>query len=339
LIISRTPYRVSFFGGGTDYPDWYLKEGGAVLSTTIDKFSYLTCRYLPPFFNVKHRVVWRHVETINSISEILHPAVRKGLQYLGYDDDRGIEIHFQGDLPARSGIGSSSSFAVGLINSLSLLKGKQLTKDELAAKAIELEQKILAETVGSQDQMAAAHGGLNVIRFSQSGAITLEPLNISEARVAELESHLMLLYTGSSRMATEIASKVTAQLFDHSDDLRRMYRMVDEAVDILKGGGSLKAFGELLDEGWMLKRSLADGVTTSQVDQIYDTARAHGCIGGKLIGAGGAGFMLFFVPPERHAEVEQALMHYRWVPFAFETDGSCIIYNDQGPVFPAPLSS
>ena len=339
MIISKTPYRISFFGGGTDYPDWYLKEGGAVLSTTIDKFSYLTCRYLPPFFNVKHRVVWRHVETVNSISEILHPAVRKGLQYLGYDDTRGIEIHFQGDLPARSGIGSSSSFAVGLINSLSLLKGKQLTKDELAAKAIELEQKILSETVGSQDQVAAAHGGFNVIRFSQSGAITLEPVNIPQSRVAELESHLMLLYTGSSRMATEIASKVTAQLFDHSDDLRRMHRMVDEAVEILKHGDSLRGFGELLHEGWMLKRSLADGVTTSQVDQIYDVARAHGCIGGKLIGAGGAGFMLLFAPPERHAEVKKTLQNYRLVPFAFETDGTCIIYNDQDSVFAASSES
>ena len=328
MIISRTPYRVSFFGGGTDYPDWYLKEEGAVLSTTIDKYSYLTCRYLPPFFNVKHRVVWRHVETVDSISEILHPSVREGLRYLGYDDSRGIEIHYQGDLPARSGIGSSSSFSVGLINSLSLLKGQRLSKHELALKAIELEQNILKESVGSQDQMAAAHGGLNVIRFSQDQAITVEPLDIPQARIKELESHLVLLYTGASRLASEVASKVTANLHSSAAALKRMHQMVDEAATILRGENSLEAFGDLLHEGWMLKRSLADGVTTPQVDQLYEMARTHGAVGGKLIGAGGSGFMLLFIPPENRPAVQQALAHYRWVPFSFEDTGSCIIYND-----------
>ena len=329
MIISRTPYRISFFGGGTDYPDWYLKEGGAVLSTTIDKYNYLTCRFLPPFFNIKHRVVWRHVETVDSIAEILHPAVREGLRYLGYDDSRGIEIHYQGDLPARSGIGSSSSFAVGLINSLSLLKGQRLNKHELALKAIQLEQGILKESVGSQDQVAAAHGGLNIIHFSQDETIIVEPLEIPQTRIKELESHLTLLYTGASRLATEVASKVTANLHKRSDALAQMRRMVDQGAEILQREDSLEAFGELLHEGWGLKRSLADGVTTPQVDQLYETARAHGAIGGKLIGAGGSGFMLFFIPPERRSEVQQALAHYRWVPFSFENTGSCIIYNEQ----------
>ena len=329
MIISRTPYRVSFFGGGTDYPDWYLKEGGAVLSTTIDKYSYLTCRFLPPFFNVKHRVVWRHVETVNSISEILHPAVREGLKYLEYDDARGVEIHYQGDLPARSGIGSSSSFAVGLINSLSVLKGQRLSKHELALKAIELEQSVLKESVGSQDQMAAAHGGLNVIRFSQDETITVEPLEIPQTRIRELESHLVLIYTGASRLASEVASKITSNLHERSDALTQMRRMVDQGAEILRGENSLEGFGELLHEGWMLKRSLADGVTTSQVDHLYETARTHGAIGGKLIGAGGSGFMLLFMSPERRSEVQQALAHYRWVPFSFEDAGSCIIYDDQ----------
>ena len=336
MIISRTPYRVSFFGGGTDYSDWYLKEGGAVLSTTIDKYSYLTCRYLPPFFNIKHRVVWRHVETVNSISEILHPAVREGLRYLGYDDALGIEIHYQGDLPARSGIGSSSSFAVGLINSLSLLKGQRLSKHELALKAIELEQSILKESVGSQDQMAAAHGGLNIIRFSQDHSIIIEPLEIPQARIKELESHLVLVYTGASRLASEVASKITANLHSSAAALKRMHQMVDEAATILRGEDSLEAFGDLLHEGWMLKRSLAEGVTTSQVDQLYKMARTHGAVGGKLIGAGGSGFMLLFIPPERRPEVQQALAHYRWVPFSFEDTGSCIIYNDQEMADPVP---
>ena len=161
MIISKTPYRISFFGGGTDYPEWYRKEGGAVLSTTIDKYCYLSCRYLPPFFNIKHRVVWSHIETVSSISEILHPAVREGLRFLGFDDSVGLEIHHQGDLPARSGIGSSSSFTVGLIKALTALRGQMISKYDLARSAIELKQNVLKENVGSQDQVAAAYGGFD----------------------------------------------------------------------------------------------------------------------------------------------------------------------------------
>lgn len=327
MIISRTPYRVSFFGGGTDYPVWYKEEGGAVLSTSIDKYSYLTCRFLPPFFSVKHRVVWRHVEAVDSISEILHPAVREGLRYLKYDDSQGVEIHYQGDLPARSGTGSSSAFAVGLINSLGLLKGDRFTKDQLALKAIELEQEVLGEVVGSQDQTATAYGGFNVINFAKNGEITVDPMDISLPRVKELESHLVLLYTGAGRMATEVAAKVSANLINKAKVLRQMRAFVDQGVDIMRSKDNIESFGELLHESWMLKRSLADGVTSPQVDHIYETARAHGAIGGKLMGAGGAGFMLLFIPPEKHSEVRQALMHYRWVPFSFDTAGSTIIYN------------
>ena len=330
MIISRTPYRISFFGGGTDYPDWYLKEGGAVLSTSIDKYCYLICRLLPPFFEVRHRVVWSHIETVNTIAEILHPAVREGLRYLGYDDSLGIEIHHQGDLPARSGIGSSSSFSVGLINGLMALKGESIDAHSLALKAMELEQDILKENVGSQDQMAAAHGGLNVMRFCKDGSINVDPVDIPQARIAELESHLMLIYTGTSRLASEIASKVTANFPNRTAPLTRMRHMVDEGVSLLQSNGSVDGFGELLHEGWTLKRSLADGVTTPQIDEIYDTARAQGAIGGKLIGAGGAGFMLLFVPPEKQAKVRQALDRYLEVPFAFEHTGSTIIYDDRG---------
>ena len=330
MIISRTPYRVSFFGGGTDYPDWYLKQGGAVLSTSIDKYCYLICRFLPPFFEVRHRIVWSHIETVNTISEILHPAVREGLRYLGFDDSLGIEIHHQGDLPAHSGIGSSSSFSVGLINGLLALMGESIDTHSLALKAIELEQEILKESVGSQDQMAAAHGGLNVMQFCEDGSINVEQVDLPQARIAELESHLMLIYTGTSRLSTEVASRVTANIPNKAAVLTRMRHMVDEGASLLQGNSSLDGFGELLHEGWTLKRSLAEGVTTSQIDEIYEAARTKGAIGGKLIGAGGGGFMLLFVPPEKQEKVRQVLDRYLAVPFSFEHTGSTIIYNDRG---------
>ena len=331
MIISRTPYRVSFFGGGTDYPEWYLNEEGAVLSTAIDKYCYLTCRVLPPFFGFKHRVVWSHIEAVTSIPEILHPAVREGLRYLGFDDSTGLEIHHQGDLPARSGIGSSSSFSVGLINALTVLKGETIEPCALALKAIRLEQDVLRECVGSQDQVVAAHGGLNVIRFSKDKEFTVEPLELHQSRIREVESHLMLLYTGESRLASEIGSNIIANLQNRAPSLRRMHQMVDEAVSILRGDEGLQAFGELLHEGWMLKRSLADGVTTSKIDRVYETARAAGAIGGKIMGAGGAGFMLLFVPPERQGDVREALDNYLSVSFGLESNGSTIIYDDGVP--------
>lgn len=326
MITTRTPYRISFFGGGTDYPAWYLKEGGAVLSTTIDKYCYISARYLPPFFAERHRIVWSHIETVTSISEILHPAVREGLHYLGFDDSRGVEIHHQGDLPARTGIGSSSSFSVGLIRALTALRGQMIGKHELALKSIELEQNVLKENVGSQDQVAAAYGGLNLIRFLQNGSIQVEPVTTVPERIQQLQNHLMLLHTGSSRMGGEIAASVIAKMRDKSNELRQMRRMVDQALDILTGAGSLTAFGELLHQTWQIKRGLADGVTNSDVDGIYKIARDNGAIGGKLLGAGARGFMLFFVPPDKQAVVKHALSRFVWVPFQFEWEGSATIY-------------
>jgi D-glycero-alpha-D-manno-heptose-7-phosphate kinase len=320
---------MSFFGGGTDYPEWYLKEGGAVLSTTIDKYCYLSCRYLPPFFNIRHRIVWSHIETVSSISEILHPAVRAGLKYLDFDDRVGLEIHHQGDLPARAGMGSSSSFAVGLIKALMGLQGRMIGKYELALKAIELEQGILQECVGSQDQVAAAYGGLNAIHFSRNGDIQVEPVTISRARLLELESHLMLFYTGVSRFASEVASTVVANLEAKRSVLQQMRQMVDEALAILDSQDSLDAFGKLLHEAWQLKRALSSAVTSSHVDEIYETARQQGALGGKLLGAGGTGFMVFYVPLDRQSAVKQALSKLLWVPFAFEREGSTIVYYDE----------
>ncbi|MBI4398823.1 MAG: kinase [Candidatus Omnitrophica bacterium] len=327
-IISRTPYRISFFGGGTDYPEWYLKEGGAVLSTTIDKYCYLSCRFLPRFYNIKHRIVWSHIETVSSTHEILHPVVREAIRFLELDEDAGFEIHHQGDLPARSGIGSSSSFTVGLLNALvQLNKGISWGKQELALKAIELEQQVLREKVGSQDQMAASHGGLNLIRFSENGSIKVQSADIGEARVRELESNLCLLYLGTNRLGSEIASSITSNIDQKASALRHMHSMVDEAVSILKGDGDLSNWGRLLHESWLLKKSLSRKVTNTLIDHVYETARTHGALGGKLLGAGGTGFMIFYVPMENQPAVINALSHYFWVPFNFEFEGSSIIYD------------
>jgi D-glycero-alpha-D-manno-heptose-7-phosphate kinase len=327
MIISRTPYRISFFGGGTDYPGWYAKEEGAVLSAAIDKYCYISCRYLPPFFNIRHRIVWSHIEMVNSISEILHPAVREGLRHLGFDDSQGLEIHHQGDLPARSGIGSSSTFSVGLIKALTALRGERLTKHDLALKAIELEQTVLKENVGSQDQVAAAHGGLNVIRF-RCGGIEVSPLQASKERLQALEDNLLLLYTGTNRLGGEIAKQVIANLGDKASSLRQLRGMVDTAQSIVSGNGDLDAFGRLLHEAWMLKRGIAADISNETVDGIYETALRHGAIGGKLCGAGSKGFMLFYVPKDRQAEVMKSLSHYLWVPVAFDHEGSTTIYHD-----------
>ena len=329
MIISRTPYRLSFFGGGTDYPQWYLKEEGAVLSVTIDKYCYVSCRYLPPFFNIKHRIVWSHIETVASIAEILHPAVREGLRFLGFDDSQGVEIQHQGDLPARSGIGSSSSFSVGLVKALTGLKGGMLGKMELARQAMTLEQDILKETVGSQDQVAAAFGGLNFIRFLKNGQIQVEPVTLSSARVAELEQSLVLLYTGTSRLGSEIAKNVTSNFSMRSAELIEMRGMVDKGLSILSGAEPVEEFGKLLHKSWMLKRTLSDDISNITIDEIYKKALTNGAIGGKLAGAGGSGFMLFFVPIPKQANFLVAMTPYICVPFAFTQSGSNIIYYDE----------
>lgn len=326
MILSRTPFRLSFFGGGTDYPAWYRREGGAVLSTTIDKYCYLSVRHLPPFFTTRHRVVWSHVETVGSIAEILHPAVREGLRMLGYDDRAGVEIHHQADLPARAGMGSSSSFAVGLIKGLTGLRGQMIGKHELALRAIALEQDVLRENVGSQDQVAAAYGGFNLIEFRKSGEIRVDPVTAPPERLAELQKNLMLFYTGTSRFASEVAADMLANLDARRSALLRMRAMVDEALAILTGDGSLEPFGRLLHESWNLKRSLSPMIAGATVDEIYAKAMRHGALGGKLLGAGGSGFMCFFVPPARQASVLRALGGYLHVPFAFEDEGSRVIH-------------
>ncbi|MGH8642147.1 MAG: kinase [Burkholderiales bacterium] len=326
MIITRTPFRVSFFGGGTDYPAWYQRHGGAVLATTINKYCYISCRYLPPFFDHKFRVVYSKIEDRKNIDEIVHPPVREALRYLSFD--KGVEIHHDGDLPARSGLGSSSSFTVGLLNALYALKGAMTDKAELARKAIHIEQERLQEAVGSQDQTLAAYGGLNHIEFPRNGEINVHPLTLHPERLQELNAHLMLFFTGISRTASEVVKEYLHDMLAKEQQLRRAGEMVNEALAILRGGGDLAPFGRLLHEGWKLKRGLSPKISTSYVDQIYEAGLAAGAIGGKLIGAGGGGFVLLFVQPEKHPAVMQRLRKLVHVPIKFEFSGSRIIFFD-----------
>jgi D-glycero-alpha-D-manno-heptose-7-phosphate kinase len=326
MIISRTPYRISFFGGGTDYPAWYLRNGGRVLSTSIDKYCYISCRYLPPFFDIRHRIVWSHIETVHSIQEILHPAVREGLNFLNFTDALGLEVHHQGDLPARTGMGSSSSFAVGLILALKALRGEAINRRDLALMAMELEQVRLGDNVGSQDQIAAAYGGLNLIDFSTDGGFTVTPLALAPATEVGLERRLMLFYTGLCRSASKVAADVIANIPDRAQELRGMRALVDDAVAAL-ACGDIDAFGAMMGETWELKRRLSALVSNSNIDRIYARARAAGAIGGKLLGAGTSGFMLFYVPLERQDEVREALHELLHVPFRFEFTGAMLLTN------------
>lgn len=327
MILSRTPFRISFFGGGTDYPDWYLAHGGAVLSTTIDKYCYLSCRYLPPFFDYRYRVVWSKVENCRSLAEIEHPVVRCLLGHLGIE--RGIEVHHVGDLPARSGMGSSSAFTVGLLHALHALQGRMVGKQELMTEAVHAEQVLLKETVGSQDQVAAAYGGFNKITFAPTGQISVMPVVLRPGRVEQLDDHLMLFYTGIVRTASRVAAGYVADLPKKRRQLRILRDLVDESIELLASERSIEGFGDLLDEAWSHKRSLAAGISTDEVDRVYARAREAGALGGKITGAGGGGFLLLFVPPARQAAVAAALPELVQVPFRFESSGSQIIFYDR----------
>lgn len=324
MIISRTPFRISFFGGGTDYPVWFNEEKGAVLVTTIDKYCYITCRWLPPFFEHRHRIVYSRVETVRAIEEVEHPAVRAVLRYLGFQ--AGVELHHDGDLPARTGLGSSSSFTVGLLHSLYALKGRMADKDRLARDAIHVEQNLIQENVGSQDQTAAAFGGLNRVDFTPENHIAVQRLTLSRQRMQELQDHLMLYFTGFSRLASQVAGEQIRNTPNKRRELRTMYGMVDEAVGILASDTPLDDFGRLLHESWKLKRTLSSKVTSSAIDELYGRACRAGALGGKLLGAGGGGFFLIFAPPERQRAIKRALHGLLRVPFGFENLGSQIIF-------------
>ncbi len=327
MVISRTPFRISFFGGGTDYPAWYRKHGGAVLSTTINKYCYINARFLPPFFGFKYRIAWSRIENCKSIDRIIHPAVREVLRFTKIP--YGLEIHHDGDLPARSGLGSSSAFTVGLLHALYALQGHMPSKQKLAEESIYLEQKVLRETVGSQDQTQAAYGGLNLITFHKNGEITVKPVTISSKRIEELESHLMLFYTGIVRNASDIAKTFVLNIKQKEKQLFVMREMVGQALNILNSKQDIDNFGKLLHETWILKRSVSSSVSTPFIDKIYLEALSAGALGGKIIGAGGGGFLLLFVPPARQAKVRKEFKKLIYVPIKFEHEGSQIIFFDQ----------
>lgn len=329
MIITRTPFRISFFGGGTDYPGWYAKHGGAVLATTIDKYCYISCRRLPPFFEHKHRIVYSRIENVREASEIQHPAVRAVLTWAKVED--GMEIHHDGDLPARSGLGSSSSFSVGLIHALYALRGQMASKERLARDAIHVEQNVIGENVGSQDQVSAAYGGFNRVDFYRDGSIDVAPVVLRPERQRELQSHLMLCFTGVSRIASEVAKSTIDNLDQRQAELKRMRAMVDEAIALLQSDRPITEFGRLLDESWQHKRQLSDRVATPEIDGLYQAAMEAGAIGGKILGAGGGGFLLLFAEPARQAAVRERLRHLVHVPFCFENSGSrVVLYQPNG---------
>jgi len=330
MIITRTPYRISFFGGGTDYPKWYKKFGGAVLATTIDKYCYITCRRFPPFFDSLHRIVYSQIEDVKAIQEIQHPAVRAVFEWAGIKE--GLEIQHVGDLPARSGLGSSSSFTVGLVNTIRAYQGHMINKEDLAKKAIHIEQNLIKENVGSQDQISAAFGGLNFIEFQKNGSFSVSPVIIHPKRQHQLESHLMLCFTGFSRIASEIAKSKIENLRDREYELKTMRGMVDDALTLLQDESrSILEFGSMLDASWKLKRRLSDLVSTPQIDTIYERALKAGAIGGKILGAGGGGFMLLFAKPETQQAIRDELKELIHVPIKIEDSGSrVVLYQPNG---------
>ena len=324
FALTRTPFRISFFGGGTDYPRWYLQEEeGAVLSTTINKYAYVGC-------GLGTAPAWTEAFA-PGLNEVRSTVGSACLSHLGFSNFADARVFHREDLPIRSGIGSSSSFIVGLVRAAAELRGISLSPSDLAFAAIEIEQNVLNQNVGSQDQVAAAYGGLNFIRFCQDGRICVNRLDITAERAASLEDRLMLFYTHTSRSSSEIAGNVISNIPNHRIDLRIMRQAVDAGIAVLSGVGELDPLGELLHESWMIKRALSPLVSNPMIDSIYETALAHGALGGKLLGAGAGGFMLFYVPPEYQEAVKSALKPNLYVPFRFESRGSSLLSAPDNP--------
>lgn len=323
MIITQTPFRMSFFGGGTDFSGFYNEHGGAVISTTFDKYCYVTVRHLPPFFDYKTHVTYSREEKINNLSEMQHPAIRNAMEWLDMHD---IRLTYESDLPARSGLGTSSSFAVGMLSAFYALKGQYADKRKLADDAIYLERTLCKEAGGIQDQIAASFGGMNRINFSADG-YTVHPVIINPERKKLLNEHLMLFFTGFSRFSSDIQKGTEKSMKDKTQQLLEMYKLVDDAEKILTDENtSLDEFGKLLDYTWQLKRGISSGISTDSIDEQYERAKKAGALGGKLLGAGGGGFLLFYVPKEKQADVKKALAGQMYVPFSFENDGTKVIH-------------
>lgn len=330
MIITKSPYRISFFGGGTDYHTWYEKHGGAFLSTSIDKYCYVTLRRMKPFFEHKYRVVWRKIEEVVDIDLIEHPIVREAFRLYHCENER-LSLHYEGDLPGRSGIGSSSAFTCAVIQAVHALKEIRFTKTDIAKKAIHLEREVLKEAVGIQDQIAAAIGGFNKVMISQNGHFTVQPMMISQEVISTLEKHMLLFFTGLQRTASEVAAEqIQTAPVQKENELKRMAEMVDEAQNILFADDiDYRLFGKLLHESWLLKRSLTSKISNSAIDAFYQKALNSGAIGGKLLGAGGGGFMLIFAEPDAHEAIRNALSDLLHIPFSFESDGTTVIRSKE----------
>lgn len=325
MVITQTPFRMSFFGGGTDFPGFYNEHGGAVISTTFDKYCYVIVRHLPPFFEYSTELSYSKIERVKNIDEINHPPIRECMRYL---DMRDIRLTYEADLPAKSGLGTSSSFAVGMLNAFYSLKGKYKSKRELADDAIYLERELCNEAGGVQDQIAVAFGGFNRIDFSADG-YQVTPVVMSNERKEILNDNLMMFFTGFSRFSSDIQTSTQAVLKDKTAQLLEMYSLVDTAQGILTDKNSdLNDFGRLLDHTWKLKRGITTRISTNSLDEIYEKAMSAGALGGKLLGAGGGGFFVFYVEPEKRKSVMQALDKLLYIPFRFEDSGTRVIYFD-----------
>lgn len=322
MIITKTPFRMSFFGGGTDMPEFFQKHGGAVISTTFDKYCYVNVRHLPPFFDYHTELSYSKTERVTDVNEIVHPAIREAMKMLDMHD---IRLTYEADLPARTGLGTSSSFAVGMLNAFYALKGKYADKKKLSDEAIYLERVLCNEAGGWQDQVAAAYGGLNRINFHDD-TYDVQPIIIAPERKVQLSRNLMMYFTGFTRFSSEI-QKSSKSMEDKTAQLLDMLAIVDEAEQVLENRHSdLDEFGRLLDKSWKLKKQTGNKVSTSGIDDLYEKAMAAGALGGKLLGAGGGGFLLFYVPEENQPGVAKAMDNLMRVPFEFENGGTRVIH-------------
>lgn len=322
MIITQTPFRMSFFGGGTDFPDFYREHGGAVISTTFDKYCYVNVRHLPRFFDYSTELSYARTERVKRVEDIEHPAIREAMKHL---DMHEIRLTYEADLPARSGLGTSSSFAVGMLNAFYALKGKYADKRKLADDAIFLERVLCNESGGVQDQIAASFGGMNRINFNAEG-YTVNPVIISPERKKLLNRNLMLFFTGFSRFSSDIQVAAEKNLKNKQSQLLEMLSLVDDAEKVLTSKTDLEEFGRLLDYTWRLKRGITDKVSTDSIDAVYSKALQAGATGGKLLGAGGGGFLLFYVDPDKQENVRKALENLLYVPFEFENGGTRVIH-------------
>lgn len=323
MIITQTPFRMSFFGGGTDFPGFFNEYGGSVISTTFDKYCYVNVRHLPRFFEYSSEIVYAKMERVKCVDEIEHPAVREAMKYL---DMHELRLTYEADLPARSGLGTSSSFAVGMLNAFHALKGKYADKRKLAKEAIYLERVLCQESGGIQDQIAAAYGGLNRINFAHDDFEVI-PVIISPERKRELNDNLMLFFTGFARFSSDIAQTQEKAIKEKKNQqLLEMLKLVDEAEHVLTSKGDLNEFGRLLDYTWKLKRGITSSISNNSIDALYQKAINAGAIGGKLLGAGGGGFLLFYVERDKQKAVRKAMDNLLYVPFEFENGGTKVLH-------------